>query len=116
MLAVKPVPRSPCGLANTLTDRITLTHHLTITNKERGGGGNTPFRIMAEDFYQLGLSCQRWRESMGIKAKTVAEQTGYCKANISKFEYGQSYNAKILLWYLRHGFPIQEYYFDRIRG
>lgn len=56
----------------------------------------------------MGHSCRAWRMSMGYTQKQVADETGYTENTISLFEHGETNNAIVLLWYLTHGFNVDE--------
>lgn len=52
----------------------------------------------------IGISCRRWRLSMGYDVKQICDETGYCPATISLFEQGDNNNATLFMWYIAHGF------------
>ena len=59
----------------------------------------------------IGRRCKEFRVSRGYYQTDVAADTGYSTENISSFETGRNDNARILLWYLSHGMPV-EYLFE----
>ena len=63
---------------------------------------------------ELGSACQRLRELLGSSQIDIANETGYSKETISAFETGRNNNARVLLWYIQHGFRVDiegKYYF-----
>lgn len=52
----------------------------------------------------IGISCRRWRLSMGYNVKQICDETGYCASSISLFEHGENNNAILFMWYIAHGF------------
>lgn len=67
-----------------------------------------------ENLKELGSACQRLRELLGASQIDIANETGYSKETISAFETGRNNNARVLLWYIRHGFRVDlngSYYF-----
>lgn len=52
----------------------------------------------------IGISCRRWRSSMGYDVKQICDETGYCVSSIYLFECGRNNNAMLFMWYLAHGF------------
>ena len=56
----------------------------------------------------LGKRCKKFRTSLGITQTDVARELGYSLENVSAFECGRNDNCRILLWYLFHGFSIDE--------
>lgn len=52
---------------------------------------------------ELGRRCKTFRNELGLLQSDVARETGYSVENISSFETGRNDNARILLWYVKHG-------------
>ena len=57
-----------------------------------------------ENLKELGQAAKAFRESLGASQIEVATATGYSKETVSAFETGRNNNARVLLWYVRHGF------------
>lgn len=72
-----------------------------------------------ENLKDLGHACQLLRELLGASQVDVARETGYSKETVSAFETGRNNNARVLLWYVRHGFRVvdnQYFIVDRSSG
>lgn len=57
-------------------------------------------------YEKISYYCKRWRIVNNITLQDVADETGYSKDNIIKFEQGKNNNATILLFYLLKGLKI----------
>lgn len=60
------------------------------------------------DMKKIGAACKAHREKLGLLQSDVAEDIGCSKENISSFECGRNDSAKILAWYVMHGYTLQE--------
>ena len=57
--------------------------------------------------HEMGQRCKKFRIEHSFYQADVAFDTGYSTENISAFENGRNDNARILLWYLSHGMPVE---------
>ncbi len=60
----------------------------------------------------VGVQCKEFRKQQGYYQSAVAKDLGYSTENISAFETGRNDNARILLWYLAHGFNANNLYWE----
>ena len=58
----------------------------------------------------LGEACQKFRLSIGLMQKDVANELGYAPVTISSFETGRTNSAIIYQWYLDRGFKYDEWH------
>lgn len=59
---------------------------------------------MVIDIRDLGHECKRFRKQLGYTQFDVADDLGFSVVNISAFETGRNDSARILYWYVEHGF------------
>lgn len=57
----------------------------------------------------IGNLCKRWRILNNIPVSAVAMDLDYSIQNINKFERGENNNMTILLWYISHGFKVEQF-------
>lgn len=62
---------------------------------------------MVIDMVELGRRCQVYRQSLAYRQIDVARDLGYEQSTISRFEQGKNDNARILMWYVIHGFDLR---------
>lgn len=60
------------------------------------------------NLYNLGKVCKEHRKILGVSQEIVADETGYTRQNISKFENGNNINVIIFAWYLNNGVTIDD--------
>lgn len=60
------------------------------------------------NLYNLGKVCKEHRKALGVSQDIVANETGYTRQNISKFENGNNINVIILGWYFNNGLTIDD--------
>ena len=60
------------------------------------------------NLYNLGKVCREHRKVLGVSQAIVANETGYTRQNISKFENGNNINVIILGWYFNNGLTIED--------
>ena len=56
----------------------------------------------------IGKSCRLWRETMDYKLAQISEETGFSVPTISQFEHGLNDNVLIFMWYIEHGFNVDQ--------
>ena len=57
----------------------------------------------------VGNLCKRWRILNNIPVSDIAMDLDYSIQNIRKFESGENNNMTILLWYIEHGFKVDQF-------
>lgn len=57
----------------------------------------------------VGNLCKRWRILNNIPVSAIAMDLDYSIQNIRKFESGENNNMTILLWYIEHGFKVDQF-------
>lgn len=57
----------------------------------------------------IGNLCKRWRILNNIPISSIAAEMNYSEQNIRKFESGENNNMSILLWYIEHGFKVEQF-------
>ena len=63
---------------------------------------------MSIDMFELAHRCKKYRQFLGITQKEVAKEVGVSDKTISAFECGANNNATILMWYILHGFGVED--------
>lgn len=57
---------------------------------------------------ELGKKCREWRKDNYIPQRIIANDLGVSIELISAFEHGRTNNATILMWYIEHGFALDD--------
>lgn len=58
------------------------------------------------DIIAIGNLCQMWRKENNIKQSDIASDLDVSVETISAFEHGRTNNARVLIWYIEHGFSL----------
>lgn len=58
------------------------------------------------DFMDICTRCAQWRLECGYTQKQIADSLGVSVETISAFEHGRTNNARVLSWYIEHGFTL----------
>lgn len=64
--------------------------------------------VLIMNLYNMGQVCREHRKILGLSQDVVANETGYTRQNISKFENGNNINVIILAWYFNNGLTIED--------
>lgn len=62
---------------------------------------------MVVNLRELGRRCKIFRQSMGYTQERVAEDLYVTQSTVSHFESGKNDSARILMWYVAHGFILR---------
>lgn len=54
----------------------------------------------------IAKNCAQWRLECGYTQKQIADSLGVSVETISAFEHGRTNNARVLSWYIEHGFTL----------
>lgn len=55
---------------------------------------------------EITEKCAYWRLECGYTQKQIADSLGVSVETISAFEHGRTNNARVLSWYIEHGFKL----------
>lgn len=58
---------------------------------------------------EIGDACRSFRLQHGYTQKDISNDIYYTQQAISRFEHGHLDNCRVLLWYIVHGFKIEDY-------
>ena len=54
----------------------------------------------------MGKKCADWRKENTIPQSIIASDLNVSVETISAFEHGRTNNARVLSWYIEHGFRL----------
>lgn len=62
---------------------------------------------MIVNLRELGRRCKVFRQAMGYTQEQIANDLNFTQPTVSHFEAGKNDSARILMWYVAHGFLLK---------